>query len=40
MLFPGAASSSRIIALKTSPRIPEKAPKRIYRVPISLWFVE
>ena len=27
MLFPGWASSSRIIALKTSPRIPEKAPK-------------
>jgi len=36
----GEDSSSRISTLSSVPTTPERAPKRKYSVPISLWFVE
>lgn len=37
---PGWDSSSRINKLVPVPTMPAQSPNRIYRVPISLWFVE
>lgn len=36
----GEESSKRIRTLSRVPQTPERAPKRKYSVPISLWFVE
>jgi len=38
--LPGAASSRRIRTESVVPTTAEKAPRIIYNVPISLWFVE
>ena len=37
---PGEANSKRITIEKIVPITPANAPKIIYNVPISLWFVE
>ena len=37
---PGAANSNRIHTDKVVPTTPDNVPKIIYKVPISLWFVE
>jgi hypothetical protein len=39
IVFPGYASSNRIIIENAVPTNPDKHPKIIYSVPISLWFV-
>lgn len=38
--LPGALSSDRIMTLIEVPTILDQAPKRKYKVPISLWLVE
>lgn len=37
---PGEDNSTRINTDRTAPTIPEKVPKIMYKVPMSLWFVE
>lgn len=40
ILLPGVANSNLIKIDKQVPITPAKAPKNIYKVPISLWFVD